>query len=63
MWPRSRLGRGPLLNPTSTATLGKRQRSLQRQLLYATLPTILAFVIIEGLFRLCLVDEDVILRH
>jgi hypothetical protein len=33
-------------------TTGKRKRSLQRQLAYAAIPTILAFFIIEGLFRL-----------
>jgi hypothetical protein len=40
-------------------TKGKRTRSLKRRLFYAATPTILAFLMIEGLFRLCLfVQED-----
>src|SRR5262245_34677590 len=39
-------------------TKGKRRRSWKRKLLYAAIPTILAFLAIEGLFRLyALVQE------
>ena len=38
---------------------GKHQRSLRRMLVYSAIPTILAFLIIEGLFRLYfLVQEE-----
>jgi hypothetical protein len=36
---------------TQVGTRGKRKRSLKRTLLYAAIPTILAFLIIEGCFR------------
>jgi lysophospholipase L1-like esterase len=39
-------------------TKGKRQRSLQRRLCYAAIPTILAFLIIEGLFRVYVLVQD-----
>src|SRR5262245_12016363 len=37
---------------TSADMKDKRQRSLKRKLTYAAIPTILAFLIIEGLFRI-----------
>jgi lysophospholipase L1-like esterase len=37
---------------SSTGTRAKRKRPLSRQLLYAAIPTILAFLVVEGLFRL-----------
>jgi lysophospholipase L1-like esterase len=48
---------------TRVETMGKRKRSLTRTLFYAALPTILVFLIIEGLFRLYfLVQADALLK-
>jgi hypothetical protein len=45
-------------------TRGKRRRSLKRKLAYAAIPTILAFLLIEGLFRIhALVQEGVANRR
>jgi hypothetical protein len=50
-----------LIVVTMVETKSKRQRSLKRKLFYSAIPTILAFLIIEGLFRLYfLVKEDVL---
>jgi lysophospholipase L1-like esterase len=37
---------------TRVGTKGERQRSLRRKLFYSAMPTILAFLIVEGLFRI-----------
>jgi lysophospholipase L1-like esterase len=44
--------------PTTVNTTGKRQRSLKRKLMYSAIPTILAFVAVEGLFRIYAVVEE-----
>jgi hypothetical protein len=43
---------------TSAGIKSERKRSLKRKLFYAAIPTILAFLIVEGLFRLYSLVED-----
>ena len=43
---------------THVDALGKRQRSFKRKLLYAAIPTIVALLVVEGLFRLYVAVHD-----